>query len=126
MTNYDLEEAKLLRWQFGLSLLFIFTLIVSLTLTYNQILIHEKKRPLYSDKTSDDILKLNRTLSLLLALGFLYINYIDKGIKEEHNLDLKSANLQIDAGLLSVTAAIIVLYVSFMGDGQTALENPEA
>jgi len=125
MTNYDLEEAKLLRWQFGLSLLFIFTLIVSLTLTYNQILIHEKKKPLYTNKTSDDILKLNRTLGLLLALGFLYINYIDKGIKEEHNLELKSANLQIDAGLLSVIAAIIVLYVSFMGDGQTALENPE-
>lgn len=125
MTNYDLEEAKLLRWQFGLSLLFIFTLIVSLTLTYNQILIHEKKKPLYTNKTSDDILKLNRTLGLLLALGFLYINYIDKGIKEEHNLDLKSANLQIDAGLLSVIAAIIVLYVSFMSDGQTALENPE-
>jgi len=125
MTNYDLEEAKLLRWQFGLSLLFIFTLIVSLTLTYNQILIHEKKKPLYTTKTSDDILKLNRTLSTLLALGFLYINYIDKGIKEENNLDLKSANLQIDAGILSVLAALIVLYVSFMEDGSVATENPE-
>ncbi|MCI9110728.1 MAG: hypothetical protein HFH47_02815 [Bacilli bacterium] len=125
MTNYDLEEAKLLKWQFALSLLFIFTLIVSLTLTYNQILIHEKKPPLYKEKTSDDILKLNRTLGLLIGLGFLYINYIDKGVKEEHNLDLKSANLQIDAGILSVLAAIIVLYVSFMGDGTTELENPE-
>ena len=125
MTNYDLEEAKLLKWQFALSLLFIFTLIVSLTLTYNQILIHEKKPPLYKEKTSDDILKLNRTLGLLIGLGFLYINYIDKGVKEEHNLDLKSANLQIDAGILSVLAAIIVLYVSFMGDSTTELENPE-
>lgn len=125
MTNYDLEEAKLLRWQFGLSLLFIFTLIVSLTLTYNQILIHEKKKPLYTNKTSDDLLKLNRTLGILLALGFLYINYIDKGIKEENNLDLKTANLQIDAGILSLLSAIIVLYVAFMGDGATALENPE-
>ena len=74
---------------------------------------------------ADDILKLNRLLGLLLALGFLYINYIDKGIKEEHNLDLKSANLQIDAGVLSVLAAVIVLYVSMMGDGGTATENPE-
>lgn len=125
MTNYDLEEANLLKWQLGLSLLFIFTLIVSLTLTYNQILIHEKKKPLYTDKMADDILKLNRLLGLLLALGFLYINYIDKGIKEEHNLDLKSANLQIDAGVLSVLAAVIVLYVSMMGGGGTATENPE-
>ncbi len=125
MTNYDLEEAKLLRWQFGLSLLFIFTLIVSLTLTYNQILIHEKKKPLYTNKTSEDLLKLNRTLALIISIGFLYINYIDKGIKEEHNLDLKTANLQIDAGILSLLSAIIVLYVAFMGDGATALENPE-
>ena len=122
MTNYDLEEAKLLRWQFGLSLLFIFTLIVSLTLTYNQILIHEKKKPLYTNKTSEDLLKLNRTLALIISIGFLYINYIDKGIKEEHNLDLKTANLQIDAGILSLLSAIIVLYVAFMGDGATALE----
>ena len=126
MTNYDLEEAKLLRWQFGLSLLFIFTIIVSLTLTYNEILIHEKKKPLYTEQTADDILKLNRTLSVLLALGFLYINYIDKGIKEEHNLDLKTANLQIDAGALNLLATIIVLYVAFMSDGTTALENPQS
>lgn len=125
MTNYDFEEAKLSRWQFGLSLLFIFTLIVSLTLTYNQILIHEKKRPLYTNKTSEDILKLNRTLSLLIAIAFLYINIVDKGVKEENNIDLKSANLQIDAGILSLIAAIIVLYVAFMGDGEVALENPE-
>lgn len=125
MTNYDLEEANLLKWQLGLSLLFIFTLIVSSTLTYNQILIHEKKKPLYTDETASNILKLNRSLGLLLTLGFLYINYIDKGIKEEHNLNLKSANLQIDAGVLSVLAAIIVLYVSMLGDGGTATENPE-
>ncbi len=125
MTNYDLEESKLLRWQFGLSLLFIFTLFVSLTLTYNQILIHEKKKPLYTNKTSDDILKLNRTLGLLIALAFLYINIIDKEIKKEHNLDLKTADLQIGAGILTVISTIIVLYVSFIGDGIVAIENPE-
>lgn len=126
MTNYDLEEAKLLRWQFGLSLLFIFTIIVSLTLTYNQILIHEKKKPLYTNKTSEDLLKLNRTLAFIISIAFLYINYIDKGIKEEHNLDLKTANLQIDAGALNLLATIIVLYVAFMSDGTTALENPQS
>lgn len=84
-----------------------------------------KKKPLYTNKTSDDILKLNRTLSLLIAIAFLYINIIDKGVKEENNLDLKSANLQIDAGILTVIASIIVLYVSFTGDGEVALENPE-
>lgn len=125
MTNYDLEEVKLLKWQFGLSLLFIFTVIISLTLTYNQILIHEKKTPLYKGNVSDDILKLNRTLAVLLSLAFLYINARDRNVKEENNIDIKSANLQIDAGVLSLLAAIIVLYVSMIGDGETATENPE-
>lgn len=125
MTNYDLEESKLLRLQFGFSLLFIFTLVISLTLTYNQLLIHEKKKPLYKTKTSDKILKVNRTLGVIIALAFLYINITDKGIKEKNNLDLKSANLQIDAGILTLLSTIIVLYVSFMGDNTITTENPE-
>lgn len=125
MTNYDLEEAKLLKWQFGLSLLFIFTILISLTLTYNQILIHEKKPPLYKESVSDDILKLNRTLAFFISFAFLYINIRDKGVKEENNIDTKTANLQIDAGVLSLLAAIIVLYVAMLSDGGTATENPE-
>ena len=125
MTNYDLEEANLLRWQFGLSLLFIFTIVISLTLTYNELLKYEKKTPLYDENMEDDILKINRTLSVLIAIAFLVINIVDKDIKKKHNLDLKSADLQIDAGVLSLISTLIVLYVAFMGNGATATENPE-
>ena len=38
MRNYNLEELKLSKWQFGLTVLFIILLFISLTLTYNQIL----------------------------------------------------------------------------------------
>ncbi len=125
MTNYDLEEANLLRWQFGLSLLFIFTIVISLTLTYNELLKYEKKTPLYNENMEDDILKINRTLSVLIAIAFLVINIVDKDIKKKHNLDLKSADLQIDAGVLSLISTLIVLYVAFMGNGATSVENPE-
>lgn len=125
MTNYDLEEANLLRWQFGLSLLFIFTIVISLTLTYNELLKYEKKTPLYDENMEDDILKINRTLSVLIAIAFLVINIVDKDIKKKHNLDLKSADLQIDAGVFSLISTLIVLYVAFMGDGATSVENPE-
>ncbi len=125
MTNYDLEEANLLKWQFGLSLLFIFTIIISLTLTYNEILKHEKKTPLYDENMEDEILKINRTIGVLISLAFLVINIVDKDIKKKHNLDLKTADLQIDAGILSLVSTLIVLYVAFIGDGGTATENPE-
>lgn len=41
MSNYDLEEAYLLEWQLILSVFLIFSLLVSLTLTYNEILKHK-------------------------------------------------------------------------------------
>ncbi len=125
MTNYDYEELKLSKWQFGLTLLFILLLIISLTLTYNQILKFQKQKPLYSNKTADDILKIYRVIGLIIALGYLIIDVIDKGVKEENNLDTKTANLQIDAGILTVIATLIVLYVAFTSDSSDDLENPD-
>ena len=61
MTNYDYEELRLSKWQIGLTLLFILLLMVSLTLTYNQILKFTKQKPLYSDKEADNILKIYET-----------------------------------------------------------------
>lgn len=123
MSNYDLEELKLLKWQFGLSIAFIFTLIVSLSLTYNEILKYEKKPPLYNEQNAYDVQVINRILGALIALGFLYINCIDKQLKEKHNLDTNSANLQVDAGILTFIATIIVLYVSITSN--SPIENPE-
>ena len=125
MTNYDYEELKLSKWQFGLTLLFILLLIVSLTLTYNQILKFQKQKPIYSNKEADNILKIYRIIGLLIALGYLIIDVIDKGVKEENNLDTKTADLQIDAGILTVIATIIVLYVAFTSDSSDDLENPD-
>ncbi len=125
MTNYDYEELKLSKWQFGLTLLFILLLIVSLTLTYNQILKFQKQKPIYSNKEADNILKIYRIIGLLIALGYLIIDVIDKGVKEENNIDTKTANLQIDAGILTVIATIIVLYVAFTSDSSDDLENPD-
>lgn len=123
MSNYDLEELKLLKWQFGLSIAFIFTLLISLSLTYNEILKYENKPPLYNPQNAYDIQVINRTLGTLIALAFLYINYIDKNLKEKNNLNTVSANLQIDAGILTLVATIIVLYVSITSTN--SIENPE-
>ena len=125
MTNYDYEELRLSKWQIGLTLLFILLLMVSLTLTYNQILKFTKQKPLYSDKEADNILKIYRVIGLLIALGYLIIDVIDKGVKDENNLDTKTADLQIDAGILTVIATIIVLYVAFTSDSSDDLENPD-
>lgn len=127
MTNYDLEEAKLIKWQMGLSCLFILTLIVSLTLSYNELLKHQKKEPLYDKETENSILITNRSIAFLIAVAFLAINYIDKDLKTQYNEgNLKYADLQIDASIITIIASIIVLYVAIDGaSGSTQIENPE-
>ena len=127
MTNYDLEEAKLIKWQMGLSTLFIFTLIISLSLSYNELLKHQKKPPLYNKETEDAILVLNRIIAFCIAIGFLLINLTDKEVKQQYNEgNMKYADLQIDASLITLVASLIVLYVAVDGaNGSTQIENPE-
>lgn len=122
MTNYNLEESELLKWQLLLTFIFIGTLFVSLTITYNEILKMEDKEPLYNEDVELAILRTNRLIALTVSLGFLLINVRDKNLKLLYNQDnLKDADKQIIAGILSVVAAIIVLGTATTG----STENPE-
>ncbi len=127
MSNYDLEEVKLLKAQMVLSVLAIVTVLVSLGLSYNEILKLNKTTPLFSRKMENDILISNRLLALIISIGFLYIDYIDRDIKQKYKKNnLRNAQLQINASILSVIASIIVLYTAFDGEnGEVELENPE-
>ncbi len=122
MTNYNLEESELLKWQLLLTFIFIGTLFVSLTITYNEILKMEDKEPLYNEDVELAILRTNRLIALTVSLGFLLINVRDKNLKLLYNQDnLEDADKQIIAGILSVVAAIIVLGTATTG----STENPE-
>ncbi|MBQ9011718.1 MAG: hypothetical protein IJ093_03625 [Bacilli bacterium] len=126
MTNYDLEEVELLNWQLILSLLFILTTIISISLTYNQILKHNHKNLLFSSTFEQDILKINRMVATLIAVGFIIINVRDKKVKQAYNLcDEVTANLQISASVVTFIASLIVLYVAFSNSGEDDIENPE-
>ena len=122
MTNYNLEESELLKWQLLLTFIFIGTLFVSLTITYNEILKMEDKEPLYNEDVELAILRTNRLIALTVSLGFLLINVRDKNLKLLYNQDnLEDADKQIIAGILSVVAAIIALGTATTG----STENPE-
>ena len=122
MTNYNLEESELLKWQLLLTFIFIGTLFVSLTITYNEILKMEDKEPLYNEDVELAILRTNRLIALTVSLGVLLINVRDKNLKLLYNQDnLEDADKQIIAGILSVVAAIIVLGTATTG----STENPE-
>ena len=123
MSNFDLEELKLSKWQFFLTVSFILLLFVSLSLTYNQILKFKKERPIYNKKEELNVLKTYRVIGLLIAVGYLFIDIFDKQIKEKYNKKTSGDNLEITAGVLTVAATIITLYLAFIGDDST--ENPD-
>ncbi len=125
MTNYNLEEAELVKVQIVLSVILLFTTIISISLSYNFLLGLEDKKTIYTEKESYNILLFNRTVMFVVAAIFIYINIRDKSVKEKYNLEDEFADLQIDASLFNFIAALIVLYVGIKsGSNITSNENP--
>ncbi len=125
MTNYNLEEAELIKAQIILSFILLFTTVISISLSYNFLLGLEDKEPIYTEIESSEILILNRTIMFIVAAIFIYINIRDKKVKEKYDLEDEFANLQIDASVLNFIAALIVLYVGLKsGSNITSRENP--
>lgn len=121
MTNYNLEEDKLIKIQICLSIIFIFTIIVSISLSYNSMMECEGRDKIYSDDEALNILRINRIISFIVAIGFIYINVCDKRVKNDKNSDL-----QILASIITMISSLIVLYVAFSGNsGVISDENPE-
>ena len=125
MTNYDLEESELIELQIVLSIILLFTTIISISLSYNFLLELEKKTPIYSEKESFDILILNRTIMFVVAVIFIYINIRDKRVKEKYHLKDEFADLQIGASALNLMVAAILLYIGTKsGYNIISNENP--
>ena len=109
MSNYNLNQTTLFYLQILLSLLFIITLIISITLSYNEILKAKNKDVIYTEDLEKNILIIKRSLAVLFNIGFLAINIIDKKVNTNQD---KYANLQIDASLLTFISSLIVLYIA--------------
>lgn len=125
MSNYDLEEDKLLKYQISLSIIFIFTLLISITLSYNSMMECEGNDKIYSDDDALNVLKINRIIAFLVALGFLFINVYDKDLKGKYGHNDGNADLQILASIVTLISSLIVLYVAFSSTNEIIQnENP--
>lgn len=120
------EEIKYVNYQLiGLGLTLI-TTITAIIITYNQKIDMEGKKKILNSKQALKLTKINRTILLLIAILFLYINYRLYKISKEEGEDLKSYKLQITASSLTTISSIIALYVVFMSNTETLadVENP--
>ncbi len=105
------NKLKILNGQMTASILYIFFLIISISLTYNEELELLDKEPLYTRKQASNIAIFNRLLALGIVLYYLWANKELIKITEANNNDSSGLKTQMMASELSVLSAIIVLYV---------------
>ena len=124
------KKIKILDGQMTASTLYIFFLIISISLTYNEKLELLNKNTLYTRKQAARIAVLNRILALGLVLYYFYANKELIKLTEANNNDSSGLRTQLIASKLSILSAIIVLYVvakDFDSStyGVSQISNPE-
>lgn len=127
MKNNDFKdlEIKILDIQLIATILFVVSLFISLLITYDEKIKLENDKGLFSNKTSQILALFNRIFVVILALVFIYCNYVSKKIAESKNDDTESIELQILAGLISLVASIIVLYVVYKNQNDSNFDIAE-
>lgn len=127
MKNSDFKdlEIKILDIQLIATILFVVSLFISLLITYDGKIKLENDKGLFSNKTSQILALFNRIFVVILALVFIYCNYVSKKIAESKNDDTESIELQILAGLISLVASIIVLYVVYKNQNDSNFDIAE-
>lgn len=126
MNNKE-KESMAITVQIIVSLISIGTVLISIILLYNHQLELDNKEPFLSPEESQKLTTFNRVLVVVLLTIFLIINYFLYYISKEEGENLKAYKLQIAASYLSVTAALIGLYVVLKepgGENVTDIENP--
>lgn len=120
------EEIKEINLQLFTLFLFLFSGVISILITYNQKLDLENKETIFNSKESYKVTLFNRILIVALSLIFLYINYKLYKISKEEGENLKPYILQILAGILTVIADFIALYVVNLSTTESIVdvENP--
>lgn len=120
------QKIKVLNIQLTGSTLFIISLFVSLILTYNQKQYTLHKKPVFSYSQTYIISNINRIFVLTIVLMFLYSSYQLRKIAIRKESDVGLNDLDVMASILSVTSAIIVLYITAKSPIEDALniENP--
>lgn len=125
--NYENEELKLVDIQMIFSGLIILTVLLSLTVTYNNHLILSGKQPFLTEEEAKNINVVAKILALISALAFLFINVMNAELLKEEGKNPKNSYIESGASFFIVIATIIVLYISLKNgsDLLIASENPE-
>ena len=108
-SNY--KETQLLTLQIYASFFFIIAVIISIILTYNNILKRTQNKSLFNNQSENTITLLNRIALTIIAIIFTCINYGFFKISKEKNKGTLQKE-EFIASILTLIAAFILLYTT--------------
>lgn len=102
------------------TIIFIIATLISLSITYNEKLNINNKKTFYSKKESLNISFYNRFIFIIAILISLYVA-IDNYSKKEEKEEKYKSSLIVIASLITLSASLIILYVSYLNKKEETL-----
>lgn len=124
--NTTEKELKAINEQIIATILFLGTIIVSLSLSIDRRQKILNKKAIYSNEKAQNIAIINRIIVVFIVLIYLQIDKENLDITKEKQNQTKLANLQIIAEIITLIAALIALYITYNSKTEDiSIENPE-
>lgn len=107
------NETTVIDIQLVATLLSIISFVFAFILLYNQKLLEQNKKPLFSKQKTLDYVALNRLFILGIVFLFLGANGLHLKIDKEKGEDLTFDYLDILSSILTLIVAILAIYMAF-------------
>lgn len=124
--NTKQKELKAINEQIVATILFLGTIIVSLSLSIDKRQKILNKKILYTDERAKQTAITNRIIVVLIIIFYLQIDKENLDIMKEKNNQTNLATLQIIAEVITLLASLLVLYITYNSNFESiSIENPE-
>ena len=124
--NTTQKELKAINEQIIATILFLGTIIVSLSLSIDRKQKILNKKSIYSNEKARNIAIINRIIVVFIVLIYLQIDKENLDITKEKQNQTNLASLQIIAEIITLIAALLALYITYNSrNEEISIENPE-
>ncbi len=107
------DEVTVIDIQLIATILSILSFCATFLLLYNQRLLEQNKKPLFSKKKNLDYVALNRVFILFIVFLFLGANALHLKIDKEKGEDLTFDYLDILSSILTLIVSLLSIYMAF-------------
>lgn len=124
--NTKQKELKAINEQIVATLLFLGTIIISLSLSIDKRKKIINNKGIYSNKNASKLAIGNRIIVVFIVLLYLQIDKENLDITKEKNNKTNLASLQIIAEFITLFVSILALYITYNSNNESiSIENPD-